>query len=910
MRSLCLRLALALLAITGVVWAQPTPTPVDSNIAVSSFAQSRGEIFANATPTPCTSQGGAGCGGCYPVKQNAAVTDLLPEVNPEWQPIGPMIEGGSDTSLPPQSQPMTVHGTVALTQINVGGDFPGSHVGDDQNTFIQLDPADNGILATGNQSVFECGPPFTAVVAQTAPAGATVLVLKSLPPDFPTTGVVTLVGTSPVNITYTLSSETLNLSVPLPSTLGSVAQGTQIAVGGENCGLIEMELEFGKYPLFAWAGEGDRITAEGRWIFDCGHPDPVPIGACSQTGTPCIVDKECGANKCTNPAPTFNYRSEIHPPQAIAVIREKSNGQTPATQADVYISADGGGAGDACTLTHLPQSTDVLLKKSCFLNHCSVTTSRSCSTDADCATGETCLIFDASLGGPIADINRTNFEFDMPLPKPPSDSATLQIAKESFQPPGAIMPEPLFTPPTPPLGPTPVLHVVVPMSVPVQGQMPNVFAERIVASWKEDTTRLTHVQINFLNLSIRNPLKPLTPAVTRACTNPGGGLTTSACATNSDCAAGTCVTAGTPCHSDRECPSKTDSCSGQSVCVGGLVPGWELFAEVNGDWIEVSGLSNIGAQAPFTAPPFAVPSPAAQVIPLNAKFDEYVPSTGTIHIATTGHSLACSDANLYGHNVKDSLRTFGLTVGATCLGESNPDPGRLDVTHAGPNFTVAPAGVSCVPPAQAGPTICTATSGFGDGGTCSSTKSRLCLVDDDCPAGACSNNAAACRTDHDCGSGNTCVGAEICNGACSAKSGNAGASCHSNADCTNDGSCDFGGAFSLQYAVCVEDCNASSGGGSSGSGGGGGGCAISEQASVMPRNLVAMLALPAALLLGRRRRFCRELRSLQKASRALHRRSLDAPKTNLRRPHSLGDSVPIPPSPTPANRRNPRRLVG
>ncbi|MFI5395219.1 MAG: hypothetical protein ACHQ9S_06755 [Candidatus Binatia bacterium] len=861
-RGLVVGLAV-LLATSGLTLAQATPTPVDSSIAVSSYAQGRGEILLNGTPTPCTSRGGAGCGGCYPVKMNAAVLDLLPEVNPEWQPIGPMINGGPDTSLPPQSQPVTVHGTVALTQINVGGDFAGSHLGDDQNTFIQLDASDNGILATGNQSGFECGPPFTAVVGQNALAGSTTLVLKGLPPGFPAAGVIKLIGTTPVNIMYTLSGTTLSLSLPLPSSVGSVAADTTITAGGENCGLIEMELEFKKYPLFAWAGEGDRVTAVGRWIFDCGHPDPDPLGGCSNNpSTPCIFDGECGGNLCNSPAPTFNYRSELHPPQAIAVLRNKSNGKTPATQADVYVSADGGGAGDACTVTHQRLSTSVLFQKSCFLNHCSATTSRSCTTDADCASGEQCLIFDATQGGPVANINASNFEFDMPLPKPPSGSATLQINKQSFQPQGGIMPEPLFTPPTPPLGPTPSLHVVVPMSVAVSnGKMPNVFAERITAYWKEDLTELTHVQINFLNLLIKNPLKTVKPVVDRVCTNPNGGLFTSSCTTNANCAAGACANAGTPCYSDQDCTSKTDFCSGQSVCVGGIVPGWELFGEVNGDWIQFNGLTTIGAAAPFAAPPYIVPGPTPLVIPLsNLQFDEYVPSTGTIHIATTGHSLGCTDANLYGRNLKDPLLIYGLSLGAACVGEIDPNPGNLDVTHTGPNFATASAGVSCIPPAKSGPTICTATSSLGDGGTCSITTSRLCLVDNDCPAGTCSNNSAACHTNEDCGTGNTCSGAETCNATCSANSGNAGASCHIDADCTRDGTCDFGGAFALQYAVCAGDCNATSNGG----GGDGDGCAIAaNRRSATAGTLLNLLAV-LVILAARRLHRCAASRSIRR----------------------------------------------
>ena len=51
--------------------------PVDSNIGISSFAQSRG--------TPCSGgRGSAGCGGCYPGTINPAdPTALLATVNPE-----------------------------------------------------------------------------------------------------------------------------------------------------------------------------------------------------------------------------------------------------------------------------------------------------------------------------------------------------------------------------------------------------------------------------------------------------------------------------------------------------------------------------------------------------------------------------------------------------------------------------------------------------------------------------------------------------------------------------------------------------------------------------------------------------------------------------------------------------------
>jgi len=629
----------------------------------------------DALPTPCTTVGGEGCGGCYPAPYISTLTSDLPLVDPEWQPIGPMISGG-DPSPPPESNPVTIHGTVALSKINIGSDFPGSHIGDDQNTFIQLDAADNGFLATGNSSDYEC--------------------------------------------------------VPV----------------GENCGLIEMELEFNKYPLFAWAGEGDRITAVGRWIFDCGHADPEPLGGCSNSPTtPCITASDCGGTAtCTNPEPTFNYRAELHPPHAIAVLRNKSVGSKPATQADIFVTADAGGAGDICTVTHLASPSDVLFQKNCFLNHCSKTTSRSCATSADCASGEQCLTFDQSLGGPVvADINANDFAFDMPLPTPPADvtSPTLKTSFKSFKPKGGIMPpKPILSTPTPGM-----LHVVVPMTTPASKKAPNnVFAGRLLASWKEDTTKLTHVQVKFLSLTINNPLKRATPVLNQLCTNPGGGLSTTPCSGNSDCSPGTCTKMGgtpttKPCYTDKDC-SKTQYCGNYpSVCVGGIPPGWVLFSEVNGDWVQLAGsskpdpLTTIGVADPFSSPPYTVP-PTPLIVPLKKNtFDEYVPSNGgEIRIANTGDSLGCVDLNLYGRNLKQSLYTYGLISGAACLDENDPDPGRLDVTHTGPNFTTSGvSGATCVPPAKGTLYTCTATPTGGDGGTCSGATTQLCVEDKDCP---------------------------------------------------------------------------------------------------------------------------------------------------------------------------------
>lgn len=811
-----MRLRSFVVGLAAVVWASALAmAQVDSNIAFQPYAQGRGVSkirhcstttatlcntdadcpFGETCPlnpgTACATVGGEGCGGCYPEALALILAgDLLGQltlVNPEWQPIGPMISAGPgyDPLPPPQSAPVQIRGTVALTKINIGGDFPGSHVGDDQNTFIQVDPADLGLLASGNS-----GPP----------------------------------------------------SCP----------------NGEGCGLVEMEREFKKYPLFAWAGEGDGISAVGRWIFDCGHPDMDPLGTCSNNPSKsCIVDSDCSSpGTCTAPAPTSNLRAELHPPHALAIFRNKSHGKTPATQASVYVSADTGGAGDACTVTHLTGATDVLFTKSCFLNHCSVDTNHACTVDKDCAAPQKCVVFDPTQGGPLMDINASDFDFDMPLPPaPPSGTATLKIVTKNFKPAGGLSPKAIFTPANGSVGTATTLHVKVPMSVALKpATYPNVFAQRITAYWKEDTTKLTHVQVAFQSLTIHNPLKAAAPVFNRVCTKvPSdlvGGLSATSCTTNTDCPAGTCLTNFKTCYSDSDCPKK-DSCSDPTVCVGGVTPGWELFGEVNGDWIQFAGLTKVGTEGDFPAAPYIKPLGDPTPILLTKprlKFDEYVPSTGgTLHIASTGHGLGCNDAYLYGHNLKESLHRYGLGVGAGCFGEGDPNPGRLEVIHTGPNFTAAPANilctgsgtpaacctgagsgtcdanilctgsgapsaccdgsgtgscsdntlctgagtpfpcctgsgtgacstVTCTPGVKAtDPTACVATSGRGDGGSCSGDATRLCLVDADC------------------------VSPQTCNGACS----DTGDSCHVNADCDPGATCESGHAFDLNYTIKV-----------------------------------------------------------------------------------------------------------
>src|SRR5207249_11599040 len=94
------------------------------------------------------------------------------------------------------------------------------------------------------------------------------------------------------------------------------------------------------------------------------------------TGEPCV-------------GRAFNYHSEIPPPQAVAVTR-LGGGYSPgrrrsgrrATRTDVWITPDGGGAGDRCVVTHQADSLQQATIE-CF-----------------------------PLSEPLADVNASDFPFD------------------------------------------------------------------------------------------------------------------------------------------------------------------------------------------------------------------------------------------------------------------------------------------------------------------------------------------------------------------------------------------------------------------------------------------------------------------------------------------------------------------
>jgi hypothetical protein len=156
-------------------------------------------------------------------------------------------------------------------------------------------------------------------------------------------------------------------------TSAPVCHHTEMEVEWESASLMDEDEGFqriwGAMPEFVWPGAGDRVWVAGRWIFDCGHPGVPKVAAVRKF---------------------VKYSTEIHPPRALVTFRLNhvaldsfptprvsapnfpspqsflpvtgvpvtlppdafNSGPTnvPVTEADVFVSGNGGGANDLCMI--------------------------------------------------------------------------------------------------------------------------------------------------------------------------------------------------------------------------------------------------------------------------------------------------------------------------------------------------------------------------------------------------------------------------------------------------------------------------------------------------------------------------------------------------------------------------------
>ena len=110
---------------------------------------------------------------------------------------------------------------------------------------------------------------------------------------------------------------------PDAESIGLLATGNLGDGAPGEAGRIELEWEHTNVPTFVWPRPGDRVWVMGRHVFDCGHgADTQPV----------------------------SYRTEIHPPRALAVMRrvepearpEAAGDLVPVRRVDIWVNGDGG----------------------------------------------------------------------------------------------------------------------------------------------------------------------------------------------------------------------------------------------------------------------------------------------------------------------------------------------------------------------------------------------------------------------------------------------------------------------------------------------------------------------------------------------------------------------------------------
>ncbi|MBZ5629819.1 MAG: hypothetical protein LAO06_13250 [Acidobacteriia bacterium] len=236
--------------------------------------------------------------------------------------------------------------------------------------------------------------------------------------------------------------------------MGDTCHHSDMEVEWENASAMKIndddDRTWGGLPEFAWPAPGDRVWVVGRWIFDCGHPG-------TDTGEKAYV----------------KFGTEIHPPRAVAAIRVNHTGlsslganfteswlpvtgaptinifgkpssdptHVPITEADVFVSGNGGGANDLCALTATDRD-----------NNCQFR-----NTDMDHPNGHT---------NPVIPVNDRNYVFDIYPPgtnygallnnstflvQPPSPYASLQwrVVDQSAQVPAHVCNSDVTIPCTP-----------------------------------------------------------------------------------------------------------------------------------------------------------------------------------------------------------------------------------------------------------------------------------------------------------------------------------------------------------------------------------------------------------------------------------------------------------------------------
>lgn len=157
------------------------------------------------------------------------------------------------------------------------------------------------------------------------------------------------------------------------NTDGSIGVHTDMEVEWDSASLMDekegFERIWGAVPEFVWPTVGDRVWVSGRWIFDCGHDDSSDV-AHVQFSTEIHPPRALVAFRLNHPAldsfPTPRVSAPNFPaPQSYLPVTGQpvtlppdapNSGPTnvPVTEADIFVSGNGGAANDLCSITAVP----------------------------------------------------------------------------------------------------------------------------------------------------------------------------------------------------------------------------------------------------------------------------------------------------------------------------------------------------------------------------------------------------------------------------------------------------------------------------------------------------------------------------------------------------------------------------
>lgn len=164
-------------------------------------------------------------------------------------------------------------------------------------------------------------------------------------------------------------------------TTGTLCTYTDMEVEWDHASLMDEKEGFqriwGAVPEFVWPAVGDRVWVEGRWIFDCGHPgiSHLPITQYVRFSSEIHPPRALVALRLNHPAldsfprsrtsaPNFPGPQSYLPVTGVPVdpatlpagVASTDSTRVPLTEADIFVSPNGGAANDICSIVPYPCS--------------------------------------------------------------------------------------------------------------------------------------------------------------------------------------------------------------------------------------------------------------------------------------------------------------------------------------------------------------------------------------------------------------------------------------------------------------------------------------------------------------------------------------------------------------------------